>query len=92
VIFYELARRAPLPRVRANFMVFFAWVDVVALVAFALTGTLTGRPLLLAGLLVGPYLAAAGAGARAFGLASEALYRRLALAVLVGVAIVSLPV
>jgi uncharacterized membrane protein YfcA len=92
VIFYELAGSAPIPRVRANFMVFFAWIDVIALTAFAVTGTLTGRPLLLAGLLVLPYLAAAGAGARAFGLASETFYRRLALAVLVGVAIVSLPI
>jgi uncharacterized protein len=92
VIFYELSGSAPIPRVRANFMVFFAWIDVIALIAFAVTGTLSGRPLLLAGLLVLPYLAAAGAGARAFGLASETFYRRLALAVLVCVAIVSLPI
>jgi uncharacterized protein len=78
--------------VRANFMVFFAWIDVVALVAFAVTGTLAGLPLLLAAALVLPYLAAAGAGARAFRLASETFYRRLALAVLIGVAIVSLPI
>ena len=77
---------------RANFMVFFAWIDVVALVAFAITGTLVGLPLLLSAALVVPYLAAAGAGARAFRLASETFYRRLALGVMVCVAIVSLPV
>jgi uncharacterized protein len=92
VIFYELSGTAPIPRVRANFMVFFAWIDIVALVAFAVTGTLAGLPLLLAAALVLPYLAAAGAGARAFRLASETFYRRLALAVLIGVAIVSLPI
>ena len=91
VIFYELAGSAPIARMRASFMVYFAWVDVVALAAFALTGTLGGRPLLLACVLVAPYLAAAGAGARLFGRASEAAYRRLAIAVLVGVAIASLP-
>jgi uncharacterized protein len=91
VIFYELSGNAPIPRVRANFMVFFAWIDVVALTAFAITGTLAGLPLLLSAALVVPYLAAAGAGARAFGLDREAFYRRLALAVLVCVAVVSLP-
>jgi uncharacterized membrane protein YfcA len=92
VIFFELSGTAPIPRVRANFMVFFAWIDIVALTAFALTGTLAGLPLLLSAVLVAPYLAAAAAGARAFSLASEAFYRRLALVVLVCVAIVSLPV
>jgi uncharacterized protein len=92
VIFFELSGTAPIPRVRANFMVFFAWIDIVALTAFALTGTLAGLPLLLSAVLVAPYLAAAAVGARAFRLASEAFYRRLALVVLVCVAIVSLPV
>jgi uncharacterized protein len=91
VIFYELSGSAPIAHVRANFMVFFAWIDVVALTAFAVSGTLAGLPLLLAAALVAPYLAAAAAGARAFGLASETFYRRLALAVLVCVAIVSVP-
>ncbi|HEX2105411.1 MAG TPA: sulfite exporter TauE/SafE family protein [Solirubrobacteraceae bacterium] len=91
VIFYELSGTAPIPRVRANFMVFFAWIDVVALVAFAITGTLAGLPLVLSAVLVIPYLAAAAAGARAFRRAGEAFYRRLALAVLVCVAVVSLP-
>jgi len=91
VIFYELAGSAPLPRVRANFNLFFAWIDVVALTAFAIGGTLGGESVLLAATLVLPYLVAAGAGARLFGLASETFYRRLALTVLVGVAIVSLP-
>jgi uncharacterized protein len=92
VIFFELSGTAPIPRVRANFMVFFAWIDIVALTAFAITGTLAGLPLLLSAVLVAPYLAAAAAGARAFSLASEAFYRRLALVVLLCVAIVSLPI
>jgi uncharacterized membrane protein YfcA len=91
VIFYELSGSAPIAHVRANFMVFFAWIDIVALTAFAVSGTLAGLPLLLAAALLAPYLAAAAAGARAFNLASETFYRRLALAVLVCVAIVSLP-
>ena len=42
VIFYELAGSAPIERMRASFIIFFAWVDVIALVAFAVTGTLVG--------------------------------------------------
>jgi uncharacterized membrane protein YfcA len=91
VIFYELAGSAPIERMRASFIIFFAWVDVVALVSFALNGTLGSRPLLISLALVAPYLAAAGLGARLFGRASEAFYRRLALVILAGVAIVSLP-
>jgi uncharacterized membrane protein YfcA len=91
VIFYELSVAQPIARVRANFMTYFAWVDVVALTAFAVSGTLAPRPLLLALVLVVPYLAAAGIGARLFGRASEGFYRRLALVVLTGVALVSLP-
>jgi uncharacterized membrane protein YfcA len=92
VIFYELSGSAPIATMRASFMVFFAWVDVVALVSFAVTGTLAARPLLIAVALVLPYLAAAGIGARLFGRASETFYRRLAVVILALVAIVSLPV
>jgi uncharacterized protein len=92
VIFYELAGSAPIERMRASFIMFFAWVDAVALVSFAVTGTLAARPLVIAAVLLAPYLAAAGVGARLFGRASEAFYRRLAVAILAGVAIVSLPI
>jgi uncharacterized membrane protein YfcA len=91
VIFYELSGSAPIATMRASFMVFFAWVDVVALVSFAVTGTLAALPLLIAVALVVPYLAAAGVGAKLFGRASETFYRRLAVVILALVAIISLP-
>jgi len=91
VIFYELAGSAPIERMRASFIIFFAWVDVIALVSFAVTGTLSSQPVLVAVLLIVPYLAAAGVGARLFGRASEDFYRRLAVAILAGVAVVSHP-
>jgi uncharacterized protein len=91
VIFYELSGSAPIATMRASFMVFFAWVDVVALVSFAVTGTLAALPLLTAVALVAPYLAAAGVGAKLFGRASETFYRRLAVVILAAVAVVSLP-
>ena len=91
VIFFELAGSAPIERMRASFIIFFAWVDMIALVSFAVTGTLSSQPVLVAVLLIVPYLAAAGVGARLFGRASEDFYRRLAVAILAGVAVVSLP-
>jgi len=92
VIFFELAGSAPIERMRASFIVFFAWVDVIALVSYAISGTLGARGLLISVALIVPYLAAAGIGARLFGRASETFYRRLAVAILAGVAIVSLPI
>jgi uncharacterized protein len=92
VIFYELAGSAPIARMRANFVVYFTWVGAIALVSYAVAGALAGRPLLVGAALAAPYLAAAAVGARWFGRATEAGYRRLAVAVLTAVAVVSLPV
>jgi uncharacterized membrane protein YfcA len=91
VLFYELSGSAPIATMRASFIVFFSWVDLVALVSFAITGTLGALTFLLTIALVAPYLAAAGIGAKLFGRASETFYRRLAVVILALVAIVSLP-
>src|SRR3954452_8355348 len=91
VIFYELAGTQPVASVRASFIVFFSWVDVVAIVVFAIGGALTERVLLLGALLTPPYLVAALVGAGLFGRASPRFYRRLAIAVLACVAVLSLP-
>jgi len=91
VIFFELAGSSPIEQMRASFIVFFAWVDVIALVSYAITGTLGARVLLISLALIVPYLAAAGIGARLFGRASETFYRRLAVVILAAVAVVSLP-
>lgn len=91
VLFYELSGSAPIATMRASFIVFFSWVDVIALTSFAITGTLGARALLISVALVLPYLAAAGVGAKLFGRASETFYRRLAVVILAAVAVVSLP-
>ena len=91
VLFLYLSGAEPVARMRASFIVFFAWVDVVALTAFAVSGALGGDALALAAALAAPYLLAALTGARVFEGTGEALYRRIALAVLVAVAVVSLP-
>ena len=91
VIFFELAGSSPIEQMRASVIVFFSWVDLIALVSFAVTGTLGARALLLTVALLVPYLAAAAVGAKLFGRASETFYRRLAVAILAAVAVVSLP-
>ncbi len=91
VLFLFLAGREPVARMRANFMVFFGWVDVVALTALAVAGSLDADALTLAGALAVPYLLAALTGARAFEGTGETLYRRVAIGVLLAVAVVSLP-
>ena len=91
VLFLYLSGPEPVERMRASFMVFFCWVDVVALTAFAVSGSLGTEALTLAAALAAPYLLAALAGARAFEGTGETLYRRVALGVLLAVAVVSLP-
>ena len=79
--------RALVARVRANLTTYFAFVDLAALSAFAVRG-LVDRATLLEGLLLAPAVIAGGIlGGKLFPLASDAFYRRLAMLLLVGVAI-----
>lgn len=90
IAFYYLAGSDPAARVRANLTTYFVFVDVVALTSFAsrdLIGWNTG----VQALFLAPAIMLGGIlGERLFPLASETFYRRLALALLVGVAIGSL--
>jgi uncharacterized membrane protein YfcA len=90
IAFYYLAGNDPAARVRANLTTYFVFVDLLAIAAFAsrdLIGWSTG----VHGLLLAPAVMLGGVlGERLFPLASESFYRRLALLLLVGVAIGSL--
>ena len=92
VIFYYLSGTDSPAGMRASFIVFLAWVDVLAVASYLFAGTLTGAVALLALLLAIPYVGAAAVGSRLFRFASEAFYRRVALAILAAVAVASLPV
>jgi uncharacterized membrane protein YfcA len=87
IAFYYLAGDETVTRVRANLTTYFVFVDLLALAAFMardLVGWSTG----VLGLFLAPAVILGGLlGARLFPLASERFYRRLALALLVGVAI-----
>jgi uncharacterized protein len=87
IAFYYLAGDDTVTRVRANLTTYFVFVDLVAFAVFASRGLIdwgTGvqavflAPAVVLGGLLGGYL---------FPLASERFYRRLALVLLVGVAI-----
>jgi uncharacterized membrane protein YfcA len=87
IAFYYLASSDSAARVRANLTTYFIFVDLAALAVFAarqLIDWSTG----LHGLILAPAVILGGLlGERLFPLASERFYRRLALALLVTVAI-----
>lgn len=92
VVAYWLSGRHSPQAVRANIILFFACTTVLTIVSYLAAGLLTERTLLLS-LLVGPLFAVGlYAGARLFGRASEATFRRLCF-VLIAISVVSsLPV
>jgi hypothetical protein len=77
--------------VRANLMVYFAIIGIVAGAIYYFRGLFTPDVLVLSA-LVGPiYVAALAAGALLFRGASEGAYRRVAYAIIAISAVVSLP-
>jgi uncharacterized membrane protein YfcA len=90
VVFFLLSGPYAAAEVRASTVVFFAVVDTGVLIALGVAGAL-GWDLARDVLLLAPiYLATAWLGARAFGHAHDALYRTVALDILVAVAVGSL--
>ena len=90
VVFFLLSGPYAAAEVRASTVVFFAVVDAGVLVALAVAGALHWDLARDVVLLAPIYLATAWLGARAFGHAHDALYRKVALGILVAVAIGSL--
>jgi uncharacterized membrane protein YfcA len=87
IAFYYLAGDETVTRVRANLTTYFVFVDLVAMLVFLARGLLDGATI-VHGLLLAPAVMVGGViGTRLFPLASEGFYRRLALVLLVGVAI-----
>jgi len=87
IAFYYLAGDETAARVRANLTTYFVFVDLVAIATFALRGLVDWSTLVL-GLFLAPAVMLGGVlGTQLFPLASESFYRRLALVLLVGVAI-----
>jgi uncharacterized protein len=90
IAFYYLASSDPAAHVRANLTTYFVFVDAMALSVFV-ARDLVGWPTFVQGLVLTPAVVLGGLlGERLFPLASEVFYRRLALVLLVVVAIGSL--
>jgi uncharacterized membrane protein YfcA len=91
VILYWMALRTGAGIVRANLLIFFAVTQVLSAAGFAIAGIITREALLL-GVLASPvYFVGLQLGARLFGLASETAYKRIALAIVIAAAILTLP-
>lgn len=87
IIFYYLAGKESAAQVRANLTTYFVFVDLIALVVFLARG-LIGWSTVLHGLCLAPAVVAGGlVGQQLFPLASEGFYRRLALGLLVAIAL-----
>lgn len=90
IAFYYLASTNPAVKVRANLTTYFVFVDLVALSLF-FGRDLVGWNTAVEGACLAPAVVVGGLlGERLFPLASEVFYRRLALVLLVAVAIGSL--
>ncbi|HJQ60882.1 MAG TPA: sulfite exporter TauE/SafE family protein [Vineibacter sp.] len=89
IAFYYLAGADAAATVRASFIVYFAAVDLIALLALGAQRLVTLDILVLGALLAVPYVAGGLVGERLFPLASEAFFRRLALGILAVVAMVA---
>ena len=87
IAFYYLAGNETATRVRANLTTYFIFVDAAALSVFLARDMVTWDTGVLALCLTPAVIAGGLLGERLFPLASEAFYRRLALGLLVGVAI-----
>jgi uncharacterized membrane protein YfcA len=87
IAFYYLAGDETVTRVRANLTTYFVFVDLLALAAFASRGLIGWNTGVQAVFLTPAVVLGGLLGSRLFPLASEGFYRRLALVLLVGVAI-----
>jgi uncharacterized membrane protein YfcA len=90
IAFYYLAGNETATRVRANLTTYFVFVDLATLAVFLARDLVRWDTGILALCLAPAVIAGGLLGERLFPLASEAFYRRLALGLLVGVAIGSL--
>jgi uncharacterized membrane protein YfcA len=87
IAFYYLAGQENAAHVRANLTTYFVFVDLVAIATFASRSLIDWNTVVLALFLAPAVMLGGVLGAKLFPLASENFYRRLALALLVGVAI-----
>lgn len=87
IAFYYLAGDETVTRVRANLTTYFVFVDLVAIATFVARDLIDWSTVVLALFLAPAVMLGGVLGTQLFPLASDGFYRRLALVLLVGVAI-----
>ncbi len=92
IVLFWLGGPSRATRVRANLIVFFAFTVVVGGISYAANGLLVHQRIIEATLIFPVYGIAIWLGAHLFGRASEVVFRRIAYALIVLAALVSLPV
>jgi uncharacterized membrane protein YfcA len=92
VVAYWLGGSSSVLTVRANIILFFFCTSVVASVSYLVTGLLGPGVLLLSALTVPGYALGMFLGTRMFGLASDAMFRRVCFMLIAAAAVISLPV
>ena len=91
VILFYLTGTKSAVEARANMIIFFAFTTFMAGFSFAYAGLLTREAATLALTLIGPVALGVWLGTRAFRLANDRSYRRIGFALIVFVAVSSLP-
>ena len=91
VVAYWLGGRSAALTVRANIILFFFCTSVVAAISYLATGLLGLDVLLLSALTAPGYALGMFLGTRMFGLASDAMFRRVCFLLIAAAAIISLP-
>lgn len=92
VLIYWLGRKVVSATMRANAMVFFMFTTVISGIGFLYGGIFTADVMASSATLLPVYAIGIFAGSRLFGRASEATYRWIAYATIIGAAVISMPV
>jgi uncharacterized membrane protein YfcA len=92
VLIYWLGTTTSAQIVRANFLVFFIFLNAFAIAVYFWQGLFTPELLAISLMLAIPFFLATTAGAKVFHGSSETIYRRVAYVIITCAAIVSLPV
>jgi uncharacterized membrane protein YfcA len=91
VVAYWLGGSSAALTVRANIILFFFCTSVVAAISYLATGLLGPGVLLLSALTAPGYALGMFLGTRMFGLASDAMFRRVCFVLIAAAAVISLP-
>ncbi len=92
IIVLYMASTLPSSAIRANNTLFLIAADLILLVVFMVSGVLVVSALAVGGVLIAPYLLGNWLGAKLFRPGHEALYRRIAYAIIAASALTGLPI